>query len=60
MDIDPRYPEVSTERHEELLLIKGELEAQAPRGAPADPFAAKLAARAKAGKDAKGGKKAKA
>jgi PPK2 family polyphosphate:nucleotide phosphotransferase len=56
--IDPRYPEVSKERREELLVIKGELEAQAPRGAPADPFAAEQAAK-QAGK-AKGGKKARA
>lgn len=39
-----------------LLLVKGELEAQAPEGAAADPFAAKRAkakarkAKAKAGK----------
>ena len=59
MDIDPRYPEVSAQRREELLVIKGELEAQAPKGAPADPFAAEQAAKAakaKAGKDAKGAK----
>jgi PPK2 family polyphosphate:nucleotide phosphotransferase len=43
IDIDPRYPEVSAERREQLLLVKGELEAQAPKGAPADPFAAKQA-----------------
>ncbi len=43
IDIDPRYPEVSAARREELLVVKGELEAQAPKGAPADPFAAKQA-----------------
>jgi PPK2 family polyphosphate:nucleotide phosphotransferase len=43
VDIDPHYPVVSTERRERLLVIKGELEAQAPKGAPADPFAAKEA-----------------
>lgn len=43
-----------------LLLVKGELEAQAPEGAAADPFAAKRA-KAKARKaKAKAGKKAKA
>ena len=52
MGIDPRYPEVSKERREELLVIKGELEAQAPKGAAADPYAAEEAA-----KQAKGGKK---
>jgi PPK2 family polyphosphate:nucleotide phosphotransferase len=43
--IDPRYPVVSAERREQLLVIKGELESQAPKGAPADPFAAKEAKR---------------
>jgi PPK2 family polyphosphate:nucleotide phosphotransferase len=41
--IDPRYPEVSAERREHLLQVKGELEAQAPGGAAADPFAARQA-----------------
>jgi hypothetical protein len=31
---------VSAEQREQLLLVKKELEAQAPGGAPADPFAA--------------------
>jgi PPK2 family polyphosphate:nucleotide phosphotransferase len=43
IDIDPRYPEVSEQKREQLLVVKGELEAQAPAGAPADPFAAKQA-----------------
>jgi PPK2 family polyphosphate:nucleotide phosphotransferase len=43
IDIDPHYPEVSAERREQLLVVKGELEAQAPEGAAADPFAAKQA-----------------
>jgi PPK2 family polyphosphate:nucleotide phosphotransferase len=38
--IHPRYPEVSAEQREQLLLVKKELEAQAPEGAAADPFAA--------------------
>jgi PPK2 family polyphosphate:nucleotide phosphotransferase len=46
IDIDPQYPRVSQERHEQLLLVKGELEAQAPAGAPADPFAARQATKA--------------
>ena len=41
--IDPQYPEVTAERRADLLVVKGELEAQAPKGAPADPFAAKKA-----------------
>ncbi|MGH3170858.1 MAG: polyphosphate kinase 2 family protein [Trebonia sp.] len=43
IDIGPQYPEVSEERRKQLLTVKGELEAQAPKGAPTDPFAAKRA-----------------
>jgi PPK2 family polyphosphate:nucleotide phosphotransferase len=39
-EIDPQYPTVSPERRKQLLAVKGELEAEAPAGAPADPFAA--------------------
>jgi PPK2 family polyphosphate:nucleotide phosphotransferase len=39
--IDPRYPEVSADRRRELQMVKTELEAEAPGGAPADPFAAR-------------------
>lgn len=54
IDIDPQYPEVSDERRDQLLVVKGELEAEAPEGVPADPFAAKRAKRkAKAKKKAK-------
>ena len=52
--IDPRYPEVTADRRADLLVVKGELEAQAPKGAPADPYAAK-----KAKEQAKQAKKAK-
>ena len=41
--IDPQYPEVSAEQREQLRGVKKELEAQAPGGAAADPFAAKQA-----------------
>ncbi len=54
--IDPQYPEVTADRRQELLVVKGELEAQAPKGAPADPFAAKeakAAAKAEAKAEAK-------
>jgi hypothetical protein len=37
---DPRFPRVSPARRQELLIVKGELEAEAPRGAAADPFTA--------------------
>ena len=40
MEIDPQYPQVSTDAREDLLTAKRELEAQAPKGAPADPYAA--------------------
>jgi PPK2 family polyphosphate:nucleotide phosphotransferase len=43
IEIDPQYPEVTATRREELLAVKGELQVQAPKGAPADPFAAKQA-----------------
>jgi hypothetical protein len=46
IQIDPQYPEVSPGQREELLAIKDELEAQAPKGAVADPFAAKEAKKA--------------
>jgi PPK2 family polyphosphate:nucleotide phosphotransferase len=39
-EIDPQYPTVSPERRKQLLAVRGELEAEAPTGAPADPFAA--------------------
>jgi PPK2 family polyphosphate:nucleotide phosphotransferase len=41
--IDPQYPHVNAEQREQLLLVKRELEAQAPKGAVADPFAVKQA-----------------
>ena len=40
MEIDPRYPTVSDETRANLQEIKQTLEAQAPEGAPADPFEA--------------------
>src|SRR5262245_37314447 len=49
IEIDPRYPVVGEDRRQQLQAVKRELEAEAPKGAPADPFAAKEAgARAKA------------
>jgi PPK2 family polyphosphate:nucleotide phosphotransferase len=60
IQIDPQYPEVTADRRQELLEVKGELKAQAPKGAPADPFAAKKAKEeAKTAKTAKKAKKAK-
>jgi len=39
MEIDPRFPRVSTEQREALQEVKQELVAQAPKGAAPDPFA---------------------
>jgi PPK2 family polyphosphate:nucleotide phosphotransferase len=38
MEIDPRFPTVSSEQRETLLEAKQDLEAQAPKGAAPDPF----------------------
>jgi hypothetical protein len=39
MEIDPRFPTVTKQQRERLLGAKESLEAQAPEGAAADPFA---------------------
>ena len=44
IDIDPQYPEVSEKARHELFVVKEELIASAPPGAPADPYAAKAEA----------------
>jgi PPK2 family polyphosphate:nucleotide phosphotransferase len=38
MELDPRFPTVTKEQHEQLLEVKQTLEAQAPVGAAPDPF----------------------
>ena len=40
MQIDPRCPTVSDEARRELAHVKLDLEAQAPKGAAPNPFAA--------------------
>ncbi len=45
--IDPRYPEVSERTRRELAVVKQELEKEAPKGAPADPYAAASARNSK-------------
>ena len=55
LEIDPRFPKVSTEARDALQVAKGDLEGQAPPGAAADPFEAELAE--KAAKKSKKGKK---
>ena len=62
VEIDPRYPVVSEERRRQLQAVRRELEAEAPTGAPADPFAAKEAgtkAKAAAAAEAKAAAAAK-
>src|SRR5262249_50012906 len=36
--LDPKYPEVSSDTRRELQAVKRELEAEAPKGEPADPY----------------------
>jgi PPK2 family polyphosphate:nucleotide phosphotransferase len=50
IEIDPQYPKVSAGKRDELMVVKGELEAEAPKGAVADPFAAKEAQKAASAK----------
>jgi PPK2 family polyphosphate:nucleotide phosphotransferase len=45
IEIDPQYPTVSAGKRKELLTVKQALEDEAPKGAAADPFAAKQAAK---------------
>jgi PPK2 family polyphosphate:nucleotide phosphotransferase len=63
MEIDPHYPAVSAAKRKELHAVKRELEDEAPKGAPADPFAAKeakAAAKAEAKAEAEARAKAEA
>ncbi|MEU3305072.1 polyphosphate kinase 2 family protein [Streptomyces sp. NPDC006678] len=41
MDIDPHFPVVGKEARKDLRAARRELEAEAPEGAPADPYAAR-------------------
>ena len=54
IQIDPRYPVVSKEAHEGLEEAKQELLAQAPKGAAADAFEAREAAKAERRKKRRG------
>jgi PPK2 family polyphosphate:nucleotide phosphotransferase len=38
MEIDPQFPAVDDEQRKELLEVKAQLEAEAPKGAAPDPF----------------------
>jgi PPK2 family polyphosphate:nucleotide phosphotransferase len=46
ISIDPHYPKVDAAKRKDLAETKAMLEAEAPKGAAADPFAAELAAEA--------------
>ena len=54
MDIDPKYPTVSKAARQDLLTVKRELEAEAPKGAPADPYAAAASHRGNSRVDGRG------
>src|SRR4249919_413914 len=43
MEIDPQYPVVSDDARRDLMKVREELEAEAPKGAAPDPFEARLA-----------------
>jgi len=65
IELDPQYPKVSKEARDALGATKVALEAQAPAGAPPDPYAVEVTEKAarkvggkKAGKPAKKAKKA--
>jgi PPK2 family polyphosphate:nucleotide phosphotransferase len=56
IEIDPQYPQVSADARDRLLAARADLVAQAPKGAEADPFQAKMERRrvkAKRKEDAK-------
>ena len=57
--IDPRYPVVDAGKRKDLAEARALLEAEAPRGAAADPFAAGLTAGAGQGGRARAGKQAR-
>jgi len=57
IEIDPRYPTVSEEKRQELLAVRKDLEAEAPKGAAADPYQAAVEERADKKKKAKKDKK---
>jgi PPK2 family polyphosphate:nucleotide phosphotransferase len=59
MEIDPRFPKVSDASREALMQVKHSLEAQAPGGAPADPFEEERHSNGKSSKHAHNGKGSK-
>jgi len=57
MEIDPHYPRVDKAKREDLAQTKALLEAEAPRGAAKDPYAAEMAAEEHKDKARKDGKR---
>jgi PPK2 family polyphosphate:nucleotide phosphotransferase len=57
IDIDPQYPKVDADARRALAEARKELEAEAPKGAAADPFLEELHEKKKAGDGANGSKK---
>ncbi|MEV6197917.1 polyphosphate kinase 2 family protein [Streptomyces sp. NPDC051920] len=51
MDIDPAYPVVGKKARKDLRAARRELEAEAPKGAPADPYAARHRGRTGSGSE---------
>lgn len=54
MEIDPRYPQLPEADRKELLVVKRDLEREAPEGLPADPYAARHPEARRAKKRARG------
>jgi len=57
LDIDPRYPVVDAARQDDLAQTKELLEAEAPKGAAADPARAEIAADKQDGQESKRARK---
>jgi PPK2 family polyphosphate:nucleotide phosphotransferase len=60
MEINPQFPKVDAAKRKDLAEVKAMLEAEAPEGAAADPFAAEIVAEAgeqEAGKESKQARK---
>lgn len=54
MEIDPQYPQLPEADRKELLVVKRDLEREAPEGLPADPYAARHPEARRAKKRARG------
>ena len=59
MEINPQYPKVDADKRKDLAEVRALLEAEAPEGAAADPFAAEVVAEAGKEEAAKESKQAR-